>query len=609
MVRILIGLLLVACKGDERPVPPPVRDPHSYAEPDRVAVKHVELELDVDFTKRTLRGTARLTLARHDRDAPLRLDADSLAIESVTDCATKQPLAYELTPKLPIMGSALVVKSADCVAIAYATGSDARALLWVEPSGTAGKTKPMLFTQSQAIHARTWIPIQDTPSVRFTYDATIRVPDGLWAVMSAKNPQQPPSDGVWKFAMEHPVPSYLLALAVGDLAFRALGPRTGVYAEPSMIDAAAYEFAEVDAMMTTVEKLYGPYRWDRYDVLVLPPSFPFGGMENPRLTFLTPTVITGDRALVSLIAHELAHSWSGNLVTNASWSDIWLNEGVTTYVERRIMEELRGKDRADVGWYLGRKDLEAALAKAAPADTRLALALPRSRDPEDLPGDVSYEKGALFLQTLERAFGRERFDPFLHEWFEHNAFRSRTTAHFEVALRELRAKHPDVVSQAQTDAWLHQPGIPKHIGPAKSTRVDELSALATKFAATGELFDPTGWTTVDWVVVLRALPADVSLARLRALDDKYKLTASPNAQLQMYWLPLLVRADSRDSASAVEAYLLRVGRRWLIRGVYEAMIVKGGTWRELAKSTYDRAKPLYHPLVRETIEKMLAAKT
>ena len=609
--------MLFACKGAERPHDPvgstqARRDPHSHAEPERVAVRHVALDLTVDFAQRVLRGTARLSLARRDRAADLQLDIDGLVIDSVVDCTTKRALAFASSPKQPFIGQALAVAlgTADCVAIAYRTGPDASALLWVDPSGTSGKQKPMLFTQSQAIHARSWIPLQDSPGVRFTYDATIRVSDGLWAVMSAENPQAPPADGVWQFRMDKPIPSYLMALAVGELAFRAIGPRTGVYAEPSVIDAAAAEFAEVETMMTTAEQLYGPYRWGRYDMLVLPPSFPYGGMENPRLTFLTPTVITGDRALVALIAHELAHSWSGNLVTNSTWSDLWLNEGFTTYVERRIMEALRGGEQVDVLWYLGRKDLDQAFAKSGPdPDTRLAIDARADRDPDDIPSDAAYEKGALFLRTLEHAFGRAAFDEFLRRRFERRAFQSTDTKAFEhEAKSELLVRYPNKLSEQDLTSWIHDPGLPASVQPASSKRVAELEAVAARYATStrsDEPFATDGWRTIEWVVFIRALPADISLERLQALDDRHHLTASTNAELSMYWLPLLVRADDRKAAPTVEAFLSRVGRRRMIRPVYEAMVAKGEPWRTLAKQTFERAMPLYHPIVRDTIKKLL----
>jgi aminopeptidase N len=410
---------------------------------------------------------------------------------------------------------------------------------------------------------------------------------------------------VWRFKMDKPIPSYLMALAVGDFAFRAIGARTGVYAEPSVVEAAAHEFAEVDAMMAAAEQLYGPYRWGRYDMLVLPPSFPFGGMENPRLTFLTPTVINGDRSLVSLIAHELAHSWSGNLVTNSTWNDVWLNEGFTTYVERRIMEELRGKAHADIGWALGRKDLEQVLDEVGRTnlDTRLALDFTSERDPDDAPGDIAYEKGSLLLRAMEQAFGRETFDRFLRERFDRLAFQSSDSRAFEADAATLFATRDPGWKLAD---WLHQPGLPATAPPSTSVRVSQLEQAAAAFVTAGTLPEARAWTSLDWGAFLRALPADVPRARVVALDAKYKLTRSTNAVIGMRWLPVLIRADVREAAPTVQAYLQRVGRRWLVRGVYEALIASGGFWRELAATTFAGAKAVYHPVTRETIAEMLA---
>ncbi len=608
MVRTLVFVLLAACGHPARPSAPPARDPHSFAEPTKVAITHVSLDLTVDFTARVLHGTAKLTVARRDPNAPLRLDTQDLAIESVIDCASSKPLAYAVDHPHPFLGSSLVIQApGECVAIAYRTSPQARALLWMEPSGTAGKRAPMLFTQSQAILARSWVPLQDTPSVRFTYDAVIHVPDKLWAVMSATNLQRPPADGVWRFEMKQPIPSYLMALAVGDFAFKAIGTRTGIYAEPSIVDAAAAEFGEVDAMMATAEKLYGPYAWGRYDMLVLPPSFPYGGMENPRLTFLTPTAIVGDRTLVSLIAHELAHSWSGNLVTNRTWADFWLNEGFTTYVERRIMEELRGRDYVDMQWSIGHRELLKAFAETAPADTRLALQVSPDRDPEDVPGDAAYEKGALFLRTLEEAFGREVFDGFVRRRFERLAFSSTDSVTFEADVRrELIARHPGMFTAKQLATWLHGTGLPDNAAPKPSRRVAELDAIAKRFIATGDLFDATRWSTLDWVVFLRALPATTPLGRLQSLDATFKLTAQSNPEIAMNWLPLMVRADGKEAIPAIEAYLTTIGRRRNLGPLYKALTDKGGSWLELARATFDRAKAMYHPTVREDFARLLA---
>ncbi len=601
-------LVLLGCKGAEPPRSVPVKpDPHSHAQPDRVAVRHLSLDLTVDFEHKTLAGTAALTVLRHDPTATdVVLDSNGLVISSVVDCATKRSLHHELGPANQRIAQALTIalpERGDCIEIAYRTGPDAGALLWVDPAGTSGKHAPMLFTQSEAILARTWIPLQDSPGVRFTYDATIHVPAGLWALMSAENPQTRSPDGVWRFRMEQPIPSYLMALAVGDLAFRKIGPRTGVYAEPSVVDAAANEFVEVDAMMAAAEKLYGPYRWGRYDMLVLPPSFPFGGMENPRLTFLTPTAITGDRALVSLIAHELAHSWSGNLVTNSTWNDLWLNEGFTTYVERRIMEQLRGREVADLLWSIGRKDLETSLDQHGRTnpDTRLSLDWGSERDLDDAPADLAYEKGALLLRTIEQAVGRDRFDAFMRRRFDRRAFQSTDALAFETeATAELFGAGTPKVDLA---SWLHAPGLPAGAAACSSTRADTLEHLARSSApVTAE-----GWQTLDWVVFLRSLPAEgSSAARLAELDARFHLTSTTNDEIAMHWLPLLVRADVRTAAPTITTFLVHVGRRRMVQPLYEAMIATNAYWRDLASETFARARSLYHPITRDAIAKLLA---
>src|SRR5262249_14285620 len=309
-----------------------------------------------------------------------------------------------------------VATKAQSVRVHYATGPQASGLLWLGRELTASKKHPFLYTQSEAIHARSWIPLQDSPGVRVTYSARLHTPAGMLAVMSATNDPKNPRNGEHRFKLKQAIPPYLIALAVWDLAVGALRARAGVYAEPGVVKKAAAEFGDLEKMVEAVEELYGPYRWGRYDVLVLPPSFPFGGMENPRLTFLSPTVLAGDRSLVSLLAHELAHSWSGNLVSNATWSDFWLNEGFTVYLERRIVEKVYGEKRAAMEAVLGRRSLEREIADLKLSDQVLHIDL-KGRDPDDGLTDIPYEKGALFLKHLEAAFGRTKFDAFLKSYF------------------------------------------------------------------------------------------------------------------------------------------------------------------------------------------------
>jgi aminopeptidase N len=428
-------------------------DYHSYANPWAVRVRHVDLDWDVLFEQKILKGSATLTVDRLSPDAPLILDTRDLKIEKVetsADGTRYEAGTFTLGDNDKFLGAPLTIPlpaKATRLRIYYSTSPGASGLQWLAPAQTAGKKSPFLFTQSEAIHARSWIPLQDSPGVRITYAAHVRTPRNLLAVMSAENLSGPARDGDYRFRMQQAIPPYLIALAVGDLQFRALSRRTGVYAEPSVIDKAARELSDTEKMVVATERVYGPYRWGRYDILILPPSFPYGGMENPRLTFATPTILAGDKSLVSLVAHELAHSWSGNLVTNATWRDFWLNEGFTTYLERRILEAVYGRPRAEMEAALGLRDLKEEIAGLDDRDEILHIDL-KGRDPDDGSTDIPYEKGALFLRHLEETFGRARFDQFLKSYFNHFAFQSITTDQFVAYLQQnLLDKDPSLAAR------------------------------------------------------------------------------------------------------------------------------------------------------------------
>src|SRR5688500_11541556 len=442
------------------------QDVHSYAKPSAVRVKHVDLDWDVLFDQKILKGTATLTVERTSPTDPLILDTRDLKIEKVETSGngtTYAPGTFTVGTSDKILGAPLTIPlppRATRVRIHYSTSPGASGLQWLAPPQTAGKKDPFMFTQSQAIHARSWIPLQDTPSVRVTYNARVRTPRNLLAVMSAENDARAPRDGDYSFRMRQPIPSYLIALAVGDLRFRSLGRRTGVYAEPQVIARAARELSDTERMVVATERLYGPYRWGRYDILVLPASFPYGGMENPRLTFATPTILAGDKALVALIAHELAHSWSGNLVTNATWRDFWLNEGFTVYLEGRIMEAGFGADRAAMETALGMQELAAEMKTLPPADQVLHVDL-AGRNPDDGMTGVPYQKGAALLRRLEQVFGRERLDAFLQRWFDEHAFQSVTTETFLAFLdAELLAQDRAKAQSIDVATWVRASGLP-----------------------------------------------------------------------------------------------------------------------------------------------------
>jgi hypothetical protein len=480
----------------------------------------------------------------------------------------------------------------------------------LSPQQTADRKHPFLFTQGQAILTRTWIPIQDSPGIRLTYAARVKVPTELMAVMSASNPQERSADGVYSFRMDQPIPAYLIALAVGDLAFERIGERTGIYAEQSVVKKAAWEFAEMERMLEAAEALYGPYRWERYDVIVLPPSFPFGGMENPRLTFATPTIIAGDRSLTALIAHEMAHSWSGNLVTNATWDDFWLNEGFTVYFENRICEAIYGKDRALMLQVLGRQDLEGTLSKLGKSghghDTHLRLHL-EGRDPDDGMTDIAYEKGFAFLMLLESKVGREKFDAFLRTYFDRFAFQSMTTDRFLAYLDEQLLK-PNKVT-VDIAAWVDGPGlpmdalIPRYEGFAK---VEEEVKRWEDGTAAKEL-NSADWNAFQWIHFLRHLPPGISEDRLSDLDRTFEFSASGNTEILAAWYEQCIRNDHDAAYPGLDRFLTNVGRRKFLVPLYTELVntEKG---KVLAQTIYQHARPNYHAVSVRTLDELLAWK-
>jgi leukotriene-A4 hydrolase len=578
-----------------------MRDVHSFARPDEAAVRHLTLNLTVDFERKQLAGSATLQI-EHRGAAELVLDTNGLTISRVTLDSGKDA-RFTLGEPVKYLGRSLTIpieKSTKSVHIDYTSSPDAAAVQWLTPEQTAGGKHPFLFTQSQAILARTWVPCQDTPGVRMTYEATIRVPRGLLAVMSAENPTEM-TDGLYHFKMPQPIPSYLLALAVGDLAFRPLGRNSGVYAEKPVIEAAAYELADTQKMIEAAEKLYGPYRWGQYDILVLPPSFPFGGMENPRLTFATPTILAGDRSLVSLVAHELAHSWSGNLVTNATWNDFWLNEGFTTYFERRIMEAVYGRDYSEMLARLGMQDLEQTVQELGPdsADTHLLLDL-EGRDPDDAANKLAYEKGYFLLRLIEETVGRQVFDAYLRDYFDRNAFKSMTT---EVFVDDVKK---NLQLRINIDEWVNGPGIPSNAPRPQSNAFEKVEEQVRAFQSgtPAAKLQTKKWSTHEWIHFLRHLPSNLSREQMQDLDRAFKFTQSGNSEVLHEWLMQAIPNKYDAANEALERFLTKQGRRKFLKPLYQKLAENDeGMLR--AKTIYKKARPTYHAVSRGTIDQIL----
>lgn len=592
------------------------RDEHSYAEPDQVAITALALELALDFDSRTLAGTATYTLDWKADDADqLVLDTRDLAIERVEGLSAAgqwQPLQHVLAERDALLGSKLSIEVPERdkqVRVAYRTSPDASGLQWLTPAMTEGGELPFMFSQSQQIHARSWVPLQDTPRVRYTYTAHVTTRPDVMVLMSADNDPGAIRDGDYRFSMPQPIPSYLMAIAAGDLVFKPISPRAGIWAEPAMVDRAVAEFADTEKMIVVAEGLYGPYRWDRYDTLVLPPSFPYGGMENPRLTFLTPTVIVGDQSLVSIVAHELAHSWSGNLVTFATARDAWLNEGFTSYVENRLIEALYGRERADMLSVIDRDALREEFTADNTALQSLAIKPGALRDPDDNLTGTVYTKGAWFLQFLEERFGRDAFDAFLRGYFDHFAFQSISTSTFAAyAKANLLDRHPGKVTQAEFDEWLYAPGIPADAPRTLSPRFGVVDSARLAWLGSGRLPPPviTGaWTTQEWVHFLEGLPETLSIEQLSQLDTAYTFTGTPNGEIAQRWYPLAVRSGYVQANPSIADFLQRIGRRKLIMPTYEAL-VKTAPGLAFASEVFASARPGYHPITTASVEKVIA---
>ncbi|MDX1905090.1 MAG: M1 family metallopeptidase [Thermonemataceae bacterium] len=589
------------------------QDIHSFAKPEQSLMTHLDLDLKVDFTKRILSGKAHIYFDNPHQSKELILDTDKLAIKAIWLDGNEE-CNFHLDKNVEFLGQALhipIKKNTKFVVVEYETSPEAAALQWLDPEQTNGKKSPFLFSQSQCILARSWIPCQDSPGIRFTYNATIQVPDSLMALMSAKNPTQKSANGTYHFEMKQKIPAYLVALAVGDLSFAPIDERTGIYAEDTVLQASQKEFEDLGKMVAAAEKIYGKYEWERYDLLILPPSFPFGGMENPRLTFATPTIIAGDKSLTSLVAHELAHSWSGNLVTNETWNDFWLNEGFTVYFERRIMEELYGKDYAEMLALLGYQDLLADIEEigANSKDTKLLLDL-RQRNPDEGVTEIAYEKGYFFLRMIEETIGREAFDSFVKGYFKDFAFQSMNTEGFVDYLEEKIIKgNKELRQKINYQDWIFDVGLPKNCPKVRSVLFERVDAELSEWKNTKQTdsLATQNWSSHEWLHFIRHLPKELSLKEMEDLDKSFNFTDSGNAEIQAAWFVHCIQHEYKASYKAIEIFLMRVGRRKFLNPIYTTMSKNKNT-KALAIDIYQKARSSYHSLATNKIDEILGLK-
>lgn len=612
MKRLALLFTILLCLSNctepkkEKMISAYVEDFHSYAQPNEAVISHLDLDINVDFNKKEITGKAHYII-KNNAASVIVLDTKFLVIEQVQ--SDGKDTTFTLGEFDELLGQPLIIdikEDTKTITVFYKTTDKTEALQWLNPQQTADKTHPFLFTQGQAILTRTWIPIQDSPQIRVTYNATVKVPSGLMAVMSAENPKEKTEDGIYNFKMQQPISAYLIALAIGDIVYKPISNRTGVYAEKSLIDKVHYEFSDMEKMVVSAENLYGTYAWEQFDVIVLPPSFPFGGMENPRLTFATPTVIAGDKSLTSLIAHELAHSWSGNLVTNSTWNDFWLNEGFTVYFEMRIMEALYGKDRANMLALISRQDLDDELEnlKNSPNDTKLKLNL-KDRNPDDGMNSIAYDKGYLFLRTIEDTVGRNKFDVFLKDYFQEHAFSTINTEKFINYLNTHLLEKNNIIFNIND--WIYTAGIPKNQSIITSNNFKNVENTLKQFITTHKINTETtkDWTPQEWVHFIRNFPKDMELIHFELLDSAFNLTNSGNSYIAMVWYEQSIIHDYNGNSidEKIEDFLIHVGRRWYVSTIFRAY--KKSDKIEEALAIYKKARPNYHSVTTNTIDDLL----
>ena len=583
-----------------------MKDPTTYSDLSQGKIKHIDFHINVDFSTHTLGMEAKYQF-QEPVHGSFFLDCFKIDLkEARTD---DRKLEWEFDAQAEILGERLHLKGFEgesSFTLNFRTSPDARALQWLSASQTASGNFPFLYSQCQAIHARSIFPCQDTPSVRFTYSAEVTVPQDLAAVMAAERVDvREGKHTAFLFKMPQPIPSYLFALGVGNLAFRELGPRTGVYAEPEIVEAAAWEFAENETKIVEAEKLLGPYLWERYDLLILPPSFPYGGMENPRLTFLTPTAILGTRGFTSLITHELAHAWTGNLVTNATWQDFWLNEGWTTYAETRITEVLEGKAVTDLRAAYAEKGLIVMMERVGMDSPYTRLKLPAETDAESysVAPSVPYYKGCYFLRECEYAVGRERFDAFIQKYIATFQFQSLTT---EAFLGFLKTELPEVFEKVDVYQWVYASGLPQDWHRAKSHLFEEVQQVVTAYE---QGIKPTKQQVQNWhrfqiLSFLQGLPHQIPMEDCEYFDEIFELEKRNDVGLFAHFYATCVTSGNQAMLPRIEQYLGTIGRMLFILPTVRAMIATDWS-RGLIRPLFEKVRARHHQITIRTIEKLL----
>jgi leukotriene-A4 hydrolase len=587
--------------------------------------KHIRLAWNVDFVNSKIWGTATLSMVRIGKEKLVKLDCSHLNVKCVTDVKSGQRLQFTVDPQATKFGGLLAVDlmssedSAFDLQIEYETTEKCSALQWLRPEQTVGKVHPYLFSQCQAIHARSMLPCQDTPAIKATYNATVTLSAPLAAVMSANKRRQLSSvDGMHTFDFEQtlPIPSYLIAIGAGAITSKEIGPRSAVWCEKEILEAAAFEFAETESFITTAEQLVGKYVWERYDILLLPPSFPYGGMENPCLTFLTPSLLCGDRSLVDVVAHEISHSWTGNLVSCMNWEHFWLNEGFTMFLERKILAKLHGEGWRQFNSHIGLADLRESVAQFGGDGPETALIPDLSNtDPDDVFSSVPYEKGYTLLYVLEELVGGGTiFEPFFKAHIQHHAGKSITSEEFKTFLFDYFKDDVAITSKLtafEWSKWLQGRGMPPTIPKYSEEMLTPCRQLAQAWIQTGKSdavdfgsFSPAQKTMFLDLLLLKANQLDPVV--LETLNNAYHLSESKNVEVLLKWYLICIRNKNEAFFEAAAKFATQHGRMKYCRPILRELYKSGEVGRKIALTTFERNKSFYHPIAAQMIAKDLS---
>uniref|UniRef100_A0A336KHS5 Leukotriene A(4) hydrolase n=1 Tax=Culicoides sonorensis TaxID=179676 RepID=A0A336KHS5_CULSO len=577
-------------------------DPNSYAEPEKVVIQHADLDWEIDFNRKIISGsvTLKFKILAEEGIEKILLDVSDLRIESIFAKvpAGEIPLTFTVTDPVENIGSKLtislpnVTKGEIAIVIDYDTVS-ASALAWLDPEQTSGKKHPYVFSQCQAIHARSILPCQDTPAVKFTYTAVVKHPSQLIALMSAIRDEEKSSAGISRFQQTVPIPSYLLAIAVGPLVSRTIGPISKVWSEQEQIEEAAYEFVDTDNFVQKASEICGPYVWKEYNLLVLPKSFPFGGMENPTLTFVTPTIIAHDRSLVDVVAHEIAHSWTGNLVTNKNFEHFWLNEGSTVFVEGKILGRIHGKAYRDFHALHGLTDLVDTIKNQLADEPQLTKLVVNLTDlsPDDAFSSVPYMKGSTFLRYIEDLVGGpDVFEPFLKFYLNKFKYQSIVTDDFKKTLYDYFNEKglANLLDPIDWDAWLFGEGMPPVIPKYDTSLVDAchkhtnlwsdntLDVIKTSDVIKEKLSSSQVTEFLSGLLEKETI-TDLNAAKIALLSETYGLDSTQNAEIRFRYMRLCIRARLREKLSDILTFANSNFRMKFVRPIYKDL----GKWTEV----------------------------